>query len=68
MIVHIVSVFSPNRSHHSLHYLNITKKNLVKIFHKDTLYGSGSGVAGGGMLDEEDIMKLLEEEELVEQE
>ena len=54
VIVHNVSVFSPNRSHHSLHYLNIPKKNLVKVFHKDTLYGSGSGsgVAGGGMLDE----------------
>ncbi|PWA64703.1 hypothetical protein CTI12_AA339940 [Artemisia annua] len=65
MIVHNVSVFSPNRSHNSLHYLNITKKNLVKVFHKDTLYGSGSGVAGGRMLDEEEIMKLLEEEEHV---
>ncbi|PWA73602.1 hypothetical protein CTI12_AA259110 [Artemisia annua] len=43
VIVHNVSVFSPNRSYNSLHYLNITKKNLVKVFHKDTLYGSGSG-------------------------
>ncbi|PWA68475.1 hypothetical protein CTI12_AA273780 [Artemisia annua] len=45
VIVHNVLVFSPNRSHHSLHYLNITKKNLVKVFHKDTLYGNGSGEA-----------------------
>ncbi|PWA57135.1 hypothetical protein CTI12_AA410030 [Artemisia annua] len=67
VIVHNVSVFSPNRSHHSLHYLNITKKNLVKVFHKDTLYGNGSGVAVGGILDEEEIMKLLEEEERADQ-
>lgn len=68
MILHNVSVFSPNRSHHSLNYLNITKKNLVKVFHNDTLYGNESEVAGGGMLDEEEIMELLEEEERVEQE
>ena len=65
MIVHNVSVFSPNRSHHSL---NITKKNLVKVFPKDTLYGNGSGVAGGGMLNKEEIMELLEKEEQAEQE
>ena len=59
VIVHNVSVFSPNRSHHSL---NITKKNIVKVFPKDTLYGNGSGVAGGGMLNEEEILELLEEE------
>ncbi|GKF03697.1 hypothetical protein Tco_0030620 [Tanacetum coccineum] len=33
LILHNVSVFSPKQSTH--HYLNITKKNLVKVFHKD---------------------------------
>ncbi|GJT24798.1 hypothetical protein Tco_0894735 [Tanacetum coccineum] len=32
-ILHYVSVFSPKQSTH--HYLNITKKNMVKVFHKD---------------------------------
>lgn len=64
MIVHNVPVVSPKRSHLSL---NIRKKNLVKVFPKDTLYGNSSGVAGGGMLNEEEIMELLEEEERAEQ-
>ncbi|GJY86545.1 hypothetical protein Tco_0500571 [Tanacetum coccineum] len=33
LILHNVSVFSPKQSTH--HYLNITKKNMVKVFHKD---------------------------------
>ncbi|GJY00004.1 hypothetical protein Tco_0357022 [Tanacetum coccineum] len=33
MILHNVSVFSPKQLTH--HYLNITKKNMVKVFHKD---------------------------------
>nr|GEV82126.1 hypothetical protein [Tanacetum cinerariifolium] len=33
LILHNVSVFSPNPSSH---YLNITLKNIVKVFHKDT--------------------------------
>ncbi|GKE07288.1 hypothetical protein Tco_1399306 [Tanacetum coccineum] len=33
LILHNVSVFSPKQSTH--HYLKITKKNLVKVFHKD---------------------------------
>ncbi|GJZ26078.1 hypothetical protein Tco_0570331 [Tanacetum coccineum] len=33
LILHNVSVFSPKQSTH--HYLNITKKNIVKVFHKD---------------------------------
>ncbi|GJW40763.1 hypothetical protein Tco_0066608 [Tanacetum coccineum] len=33
LILHNVSVFSPKQSNH--HYLNITKKNMVKVFHKD---------------------------------
>jgi hypothetical protein len=70
VILHNALVFSPNRSNHSLHYFNITKKNLVKVFPKDTVYGSGSGseVASGGMLDEEEIMELFREELRVEQE
>ncbi|PWA61541.1 hypothetical protein CTI12_AA367850 [Artemisia annua] len=42
------------------HYLNITMKNLAKVFKKDTPPGSS------GILDEEEIMKLLEEEEMSE--
>ncbi|GJY47238.1 hypothetical protein Tco_0436301 [Tanacetum coccineum] len=33
LILHNVSVFSPKQSTH--HYLNITKKSMVKVFHKD---------------------------------
>nr|GEX34457.1 hypothetical protein [Tanacetum cinerariifolium] len=33
LILHNVSVFSPKQSTH--HYLNITKKNMIKVFHKD---------------------------------
>ncbi|GKD97072.1 hypothetical protein Tco_1380969 [Tanacetum coccineum] len=33
LILHNVSVFFPKQSTH--HYLNITKKNMVKVFHKD---------------------------------
>ncbi|GKB65522.1 hypothetical protein Tco_0921708 [Tanacetum coccineum] len=33
LILHNVSVFSPKQLTH--HYLNITKKNTVKVFHKD---------------------------------
>ncbi|GKF38129.1 hypothetical protein Tco_0118190 [Tanacetum coccineum] len=41
MILSNVSVFTPKPSHH---YLNITMKNVVEIFRKDTvLLGSGSG-------------------------
>ncbi|GJU69689.1 hypothetical protein Tco_1255948 [Tanacetum coccineum] len=40
MIIVNVSVFSPKPS---LHYLNITKKNVVKVFRKKTVPGSGSG-------------------------
>ncbi|GKD15972.1 GPCR kinase [Tanacetum coccineum] len=41
MILSNVSVFTPKPSHH---YLNITMKNVVEVFCKDTvLLGSGSG-------------------------
>nr|GEU85163.1 hypothetical protein [Tanacetum cinerariifolium] len=43
----------------SMHYLNITMRNVVKIFCKDTVSGSGSG-----MLMEEEVVKLMEEEEI----
>ncbi|GJU03608.1 hypothetical protein Tco_1113946 [Tanacetum coccineum] len=33
LILHNVFIFSPKKSTH--HYLNITKKNMVKVFHKD---------------------------------
>ncbi|GJY68202.1 GPCR kinase [Tanacetum coccineum] len=40
LILANVSVFSPKPS---MHYLNITKRNVVKIFRKNTVPGSGSG-------------------------
>ncbi|GKD43404.1 hypothetical protein Tco_1268049 [Tanacetum coccineum] len=61
LILANVSVFSPKQS---LHYLKITIRNVVKVFHKDTVLGNGSGVGWSRMLDEEEIMKLLEEEEM----
>ncbi|GKD32970.1 hypothetical protein Tco_1248479 [Tanacetum coccineum] len=53
-----VLVFSPNPS---MHYLNITKKNAVTVFHKDFVPGNGNGVGGSGLLmEEEEIVKLIE--------
>nr|GEZ16461.1 GPCR kinase [Tanacetum cinerariifolium] len=40
MILANVSVFTPKQSKH---YLNITKRNMVKVFRKDTVFESGSG-------------------------
>ncbi|GJR63000.1 ribonuclease H-like domain-containing protein [Tanacetum coccineum] len=40
LILANVSVFSPKPS---MHYLNITKRNVVKVFRKDTVLGSDSG-------------------------
>ncbi|PWA90744.1 hypothetical protein CTI12_AA097580 [Artemisia annua] len=56
LILRNISLFSPK----SGHYLNIIMKNLVKVFKKDTPPGSS------GILDEEEIIKLLEEEEMCE--
>ncbi|GJZ42273.1 transposase, MuDR, MULE transposase domain protein [Tanacetum coccineum] len=53
-----VFVFSPKQS---IHALNITRANLVKVLPKDTVMGDGTGVGGGGMLDQEKIIKLLKE-------
>nr|GEZ36479.1 hypothetical protein [Tanacetum cinerariifolium] len=40
-------------------------RNVVKVFHKDSVPGNGSGVGGSGMLmEEEEIVKLMEEEEM----
>ncbi|GJV62209.1 ribonuclease H-like domain-containing protein [Tanacetum coccineum] len=58
-----LSVFSPKPS---FHYLNITMRNLVKVFPKDTVPRNDSGVGGSGMLDKEEIIKMLEGEEMVE--
>ncbi|GKC12001.1 GPCR kinase [Tanacetum coccineum] len=60
LILRNVFVFSPKQSPHSL---NITITNLVKVLPKDTVMGDGTGVGGGGMLDQEEIMKFLVEEE-----
>ncbi|GKB59296.1 zf-CCHC domain-containing protein [Tanacetum coccineum] len=40
LILANVSVFSPKSL---MHYLNITMRNVVKVFRKDTVHGSGSG-------------------------
>ncbi|GJV66567.1 GPCR kinase [Tanacetum coccineum] len=40
LILANVSVFSPKPS---MHYLNITMRNVVKVFRKDMVPGSGSG-------------------------
>ncbi|GKD75694.1 GPCR kinase [Tanacetum coccineum] len=62
LILANVSVFSPKLS---MHYLNITMRNVIKVFHKDSVPGNGSGVGGSGMLmEEEEIVKLMEEEEM----
>nr|GEW55314.1 hypothetical protein [Tanacetum cinerariifolium] len=60
IIIANVLEFSPNPS---MHYLNITKKNMIKVFYKDFVPGNGSGVSRSGMLmEEEKIVKLVEEE------
>ncbi|GKE06896.1 hypothetical protein Tco_1398914 [Tanacetum coccineum] len=60
LILANVSVFSPKPS---MHYLHITMKNVVKVFCKDIVPGSGSGVGGSRMLmEEEEIVKLIKEE------
>ncbi|GJU22252.1 reverse transcriptase domain-containing protein [Tanacetum coccineum] len=57
-----LSVFFPKPS---MHYLNITMRNMVKVFHKDTIPGNGSGVGGNGLLmKEKEIVKLMEQEEM----
>nr|GFA01443.1 hypothetical protein [Tanacetum cinerariifolium] len=54
-----VLVFSPKPS---MHYLNITMRNMVKVFHKDTVFGNGSGVehdkGKGKQLDDVDLNDL----------
>nr|GFA55934.1 GPCR kinase [Tanacetum cinerariifolium] len=40
MILKNVSVFTPKPSEH---YLNITMRNVVEVFRKDTILGSGTG-------------------------
>ncbi|GKD57953.1 hypothetical protein Tco_1291340 [Tanacetum coccineum] len=62
LILANVSIFS---SKPSMHYLNITIRYVIKVFRKDTVPGSGSGVGGSGMLmKEEEIVKLMEEKEM----
>nr|GEX65217.1 hypothetical protein [Tanacetum cinerariifolium] len=60
-VVAIIKSCTPN----AFGYLTVTMKDLT-VFHKDSVPGNGSGVAGSGMLmKEEDIVKLMEEEEVV---
>nr|GEW02919.1 hypothetical protein [Tanacetum cinerariifolium] len=56
LILANVSVFTHKPS---MHYLNIIMRSMVKVFRKDTVSGSGSG-----MLMEEEVVKLMEEEEM----
>ncbi|GJX29437.1 transposase, MuDR, MULE transposase domain protein [Tanacetum coccineum] len=56
MILANVSVFSPKPL---MHYLNITKRNMVKVFHKDTVPESGSE----GFLTEKEQQQLAQDEE-----
>ncbi|GKG14104.1 GPCR kinase, partial [Tanacetum coccineum] len=58
MILANVLIFTPKPSTHDL---KITMRNVVKVFRKDTVPGSGSGVGGSGLLmEEEEIVKLIE--------
>ncbi|GJU08625.1 hypothetical protein Tco_1125055 [Tanacetum coccineum] len=57
LILANVSNFTPKPS---MHYLNITMRNVVKVFRKDTVPGSGSGM----LMEERKIEKLMEEEEM----
>nr|GEV21038.1 hypothetical protein [Tanacetum cinerariifolium] len=63
LILANVSVFF---SKPSMHYLNITMRNVVKVFHKDSVPGNDSGVGRSEILmKEEEIVKLMKEEEMV---
>ncbi|GJV10483.1 reverse transcriptase zinc-binding domain-containing protein [Tanacetum coccineum] len=57
LILDNISVFTPKPS---MHYLNITMRNVVKVFRKDTIPGSGSGM----LMEEEKIVKLMKDEEM----
>ncbi|GJV83922.1 ribonuclease H-like domain-containing protein [Tanacetum coccineum] len=57
LILGSVLVFSPKPS---LHYLNITMRNVVKIFCKDIIAGSDSGVCGN-VIEQEDLYKFDKE-------
>ncbi|GKB45553.1 hypothetical protein Tco_0896306 [Tanacetum coccineum] len=61
-VVAIIKSCSPN----ALGDLKVTVKDLsVKVFYKDFIPGNGSGVGGSEMLmKEEEIVKLVEEEEM----
>ncbi|GKE48843.1 hypothetical protein Tco_1480101 [Tanacetum coccineum] len=60
-VVAIIKSCTPN----ALGDLTLTLKDLsVKVFHKDSVPGNGHGAGGSGMLNEKEIIKLLEEEEM----
>ncbi|GJW90416.1 transposase, MuDR, MULE transposase domain protein [Tanacetum coccineum] len=71
LILTNVSVFSPKPS---MHYLNITRRNVVKVFRKDTIPESGSGeehdtgddeyLTEGYLTEKEQQQLLLDEEAL----
>lgn len=69
LILYNVYVFSPKQSGN---YLNITTRNVVKIFHKNTLTGNGSSVGGSGsdgnlIEEQEGLTKPLEDGPLTEE-
>nr|GEY09496.1 hypothetical protein [Tanacetum cinerariifolium] len=60
LILANVLVFSPKPS---MHYLNITMRNVVKVLHKDSVTGNGSGVelhVCENANDQEDLYKFDE--------
>ncbi|GKE25490.1 hypothetical protein Tco_1440874 [Tanacetum coccineum] len=60
--VAVIKYCTPN----ALGDLSVTLKDPL-VFPKDTVLGDGTGLGGSGVLDEEEIMKLLlEEEEMAE--
>nr|GEX05024.1 hypothetical protein [Tanacetum cinerariifolium] len=63
--VGIVQLAKIRKQPRSVNNQIFTEKNVVKVFHKDFVPGNGSGVSGSGMLmEEEEIVKLVEEEEM----
>ncbi|GJS26077.1 hypothetical protein Tco_0486697 [Tanacetum coccineum] len=58
LILANVSVFSPKPG--TMHYLNITLRNVIEVFYKDIITGNGSGVCEN-VTDQEDQYKLDEE-------
>ncbi|PWA42019.1 hypothetical protein CTI12_AA548490 [Artemisia annua] len=59
LILANVSVFTPKQS---LHYLNITIRNIIKVFNRDTGPENVSGLNQGGALYSENLMEMADDE------